>query len=508
MGQYMKQHLYLMRLALLLVCTASLLCGCFQRTSRQPDYFVHMKGVDPETGLSPSWDYEGGSFTIGLPNPDYQASCDDIWVEEDAARSGDPIYDSVIKRKNDMADKYGVTLAVVYSQGDQSENHFVSNSVNAGDGLFDAVMVSGKAAYILSCQGYFRDMYSNEYIDLSRGEIWDQNFVQSMTLNGHLYYLLGEISCSDNRATHAIVFNKNILDKYDFLPDAETFYDMARNGEWTLDKMLYYTEMLRADTDGDGSYTSNDLCGLQYSTDAILAFLQGCGVNIAQRNDRAEYGIQYNGFSAKLDEIWVRIMQTQNHYFARNRTVDFQYEPVVSSIEQTMEEDRVLFYECTVGEIEQMRRYDIEFGILPIPKYDEQQKNYICAAYEYSTMFLSVPISNLDDENTGNILTALAWEGKNTLTPAFYDVTLKGKVVKDVESREMLDIIFSSKSYDLGVFADWSGCSNWIRRGFNEYVFQMSALYERFGSKAKRLIAQQMTTDAYLPLESEGGGTG
>ena len=37
-----------------------------------------------------------------------------------------------------------------------------------------------------------------------------------------------------------------------------------------------------------------------------------------------------------------------------------------------------------------------------------------------------------------------------TLTPAYYDITLQGKAVRDEESADMLDIIFASRIFDLG----------------------------------------------------------
>ena len=48
------------------------------------------------------------------------------------------------------------------------------------------------------------------------------------------------------------------------------------------------------------------------------------------------------------------------------------------------------------------------------------------------------------------ILEALASESRRTVIPAYYEVSLKGRTVRDEESQEMLDLIFSSRVYDLG----------------------------------------------------------
>jgi len=61
----------------------------------------------------------------------------------------------------------------------------------------------------------------------------------------------------------------------------------------------------------------------------------------------------------------------------------------------------------------------------------------------------SIPVT-ADKEFSGLILESLAVESVSTVSPAFYDICLNGKVVRDEESKGMLDIIFSNKIFDIG----------------------------------------------------------
>ena len=70
---------------------------------------------------------------------------------------------------------------------------------------------------------------------------------------------------------------------------------------------------------------------------------------------------------------------------------------------------------------------------------------------EMSAYMLSVPITT-DFDFTGLITEALAYESITTITPAFYDLTLRVKNTRDDESEAMLDIIFSNRNYDIGTF--------------------------------------------------------
>ena len=95
-----------------------------------------------------------------------------------------------------------------------------------------------------------------------------------------------------------------------------------------------------------------------------------------------------------------------------------------------------------------LRSLDVNFGIVPFPKLDENQDQYYTLAEEYSRVF-SVPVT-ADAECSSLILEALSAESVSTVTPAFYDVVLDGKAVRDEESKEMLDIIFANKVFDIG----------------------------------------------------------
>ena len=96
---------------------------------------------------------------------------------------------------------------------------------------------------------------------------------------------------------------------------------------------------------------------------------------------------------------------------------------------------------------------DSDFGILPMPKYDEAQDSYYHTINANVAAVLVVPISNLNRDMTGYVLDTLGAESKNVLTPAYYERNLQGQISKDVESTISLDIIISTLRYDIGYLA-------------------------------------------------------
>ncbi|MCL2815845.1 MAG: hypothetical protein FWD23_14715, partial [Oscillospiraceae bacterium] len=123
---------------------------------------------------------------------------------------------------------------------------------------------------------------------------------------------------------------------------------------------------------------------------------------------------------------------------------------------QMLAEKRGLYLYTGMNRVTLLREAECNFGILPNPKYDETQSEYYNAVHAWCTTSVSIPVTS-DPERTGIILEALTAESYYTLRPAYYDVSLKTKLMRDDESGEMLDLIFGSRCYDLGHVYNWGG---------------------------------------------------
>ncbi|MCL2814819.1 MAG: hypothetical protein FWD23_09490, partial [Oscillospiraceae bacterium] len=100
-----------------------------------------------------------------------------------------------------------------------------------------------------------------------------------------------------------------------------------------------------------------------------------------------------------------------------------------------------------------LRSMEADFGVVPFPKADENQSRYYAASNGAWPKI--IPNTAPNPERTGIILEALAAESKNLTIPAFIEICLKTKYVRDEESSEMLTIILNSVTEDLGTTIFW-----------------------------------------------------
>jgi hypothetical protein len=101
-----------------------------------------------------------------------------------------------------------------------------------------------------------------------------------------------------------------------------------------------------------------------------------------------------------------------------------------------------------------MRDMEESYGILPIPKYDESQENYSSLVWVHHECTLGIPEAVTDKEMVSIVLEHLSYLSYYDVYPIFYDTVLMGRSTRDEQSRDMLEIIFQTRSFDPGQYWD------------------------------------------------------
>ena len=158
------------------------------------------------------------------------------------------------------------------------------------------------------------------------------------------------------------------------------------------------------------------------------------------------------------------------------------------------EDDRALFYAEVLSTIMNLRSMDTDFGLLPMPKYDSAQTDYITFVNPAASL-VGVPIYQKSKQNarrSGVLLEAMAYYGHEYIEPAFIEKAIKGKSTPDEQSIDMLEILFRHRMYDLGLINDWSA----IASGYSDLVFNNKNDYANHFKKVSKGVQKRL--DAFL----------
>jgi hypothetical protein len=123
-------------------------------------------------------------------------------------------------------------------------------------------------------------------------------------------------------------------------------------------------------------------------------------------------------------------------------------------------EGKSLFLQAALFHVDTLRQSETDFGILPMPKYDADQEEYVQSADGWCISPLVIPSIVGNKDRAGLIAEALAEASSVKVKPEYYEIILKGKLTRDEESAEMLDIIYTNFVVDPADLYQWGNFEN------------------------------------------------
>jgi len=351
--------------------------------------------------------------------------------------TAEPINDAIYYRNRKLENDYNITFT---EHLNTEPSGIARASILANSDDFEMITMRCIFSYQLAAEGLSYPVDELENINLDR-PYWYSSINEALTLFGRQYFAAGAFNLTSYDFTHMLLFNKRVAE--DFL--IPNLYETVENGEWTYDLFAKYVSMVSGDVNGDSKLDENDRWGyLANGKQVPPCFWISAGVLSIAKDENDEPVIAYD--SERFADVFTRIFEITRDTGAWYYNTD--PEDVPPSSIRIFSADNALFMDCTFFFIEYLRNMESDFGILPYPKWDNNQEKYI-SRIEGCDLFI-VPITAQDTDYVSLILEALAAESEKSVIPQYYEVALKGKYSRDDESAAMLDLIFNNRVFDFG----------------------------------------------------------
>ncbi len=430
-----------------------------------------------DSGLGAA-DYDGYAFHIFVHNTIYND-----WDADEI--TGEPINDATYERMVTVSDKANCTIEDVVVTADNRAGHVpLQTSVQAGTNDYDLVEISAYSACNALVAGLLMDLNSVSNLDLSQ-PWWDQYCTEDVTFKDSVFMATGDISICDNQATYCVYFNKQIAENYNI----GDLYSMVDNYTWTIDNFKTFAELIGEDTDNDGNHVNDkdDTYGIYIWDDIMMGIINASGLKCCTINDNGE--LELTLYSEKFIDAFDRFAA---YAYNTDTTCAYQRNGYDANYGQiAFKESRALFYMYNLSVATGLRDMDDDFGILPLPLYDENQDRYYNSIASWVTSFYCMPRNTYGAEGfsrAGYITQALAYESMYTLTPAYYEQTLKSKTSRDEESSAMLDLIFSTRTYDFGWYFEIGSYNEGIMNLLRNYSTDVTSMYQKTSKVAQKVL--------------------
>lgn len=428
-----------------ILCSLLLVSCGSGSTAQKDDTSTALSSEESTTVAAPTVpvrDFGGKTFTFyiryGADGWDWNVN-DFVSDGED----GEPVNDAVYKRNSKIEEKYNCKIEQVKTNDEWGAGN-IKTSIVAGDSAYDGTLMSSRMLVSLGLEGLLTDLTTLPDLDLTK-DYWNPKLCKELSLGGKIWYAMGDLSATDNRAVRCLYFNKDLFEKYGL----DNPYELVKSGNWTIDRFLGMVSGGLVDLNGDGKYTDDDQWGLfvQPAIGQNLYYSSGARIVNKDENDNLVLSLGTDAALGRMQDIADRVKTNKD---AMNISYDYQ------TMIPLFAEGHSLFYSEVSLFIERFRQYEFDVGMLPMPKYDENQADYCQYADGGCLNLAAIPIDSKTPDDTALLLEAMSAESVDTLTKAYYDICVTGKSVRDEESVEMLDIIFRNYMID---YADLLGDS-------------------------------------------------
>ncbi len=407
-----------------------------------------------------------------LPKKNYGDKTVTIYVEGDTLSryksieivphesAPDIISEAVLERNARVEEHFGVQIAEIRTANTEEMSSAVQDAVATGLNTYDIVMAYLPGAGTLAANDCLVDL--SEYKDILHFDepYWDAVAAESLSIAGKYYTMVGDMNLLAYDCTHCIVFNKDVVADHNL----ENPYQLVRDGEWTLDKLLEMAQQVTV-ADEDGQLNNlDDTWGFLVNNNYATTMYFGSGATITTKNDDDLPAVAIGG--EKSVSVFNKIFNICNDskvvcIDSANMQSLYTNPDCYTKATESIASKRALFRSMAVADINELSDYECSYGIIPTPKYDTEQEEY----YSYvSVLYASgatIPACAPDPEMSAIILDAMCQASTDTVKNNYYEVMLKYRKIADEDGADMLDIIFDNRVYDLIGVYNWGAANLW-----------------------------------------------
>ena len=464
----MKTTVRLLSMLLAIVLLASCFVACNGDPSSSGNEGSSGKQTNPVAGTNPDEgsdgslqviDWGGELYTILGRDGGAQSQFTSFEVGYDELPV-DVVGQAVYKRNQDIKNKYNFK---VVQQLVTEPSTTAQIAYESGDDLYDLVIYRPSVVQAHAQSGYLLNLAELDHVNLEH-ESWYQDVNEELTIGDKLYYTTNDFLLQDKHRFWYCFYNRGLAQDLNL----GYFEDMVDNNEWTMENVTKIVKQGYADIDTTVGRSNGDRYGLayqEYFTFTVFAFSSGFRLTEKDNNNYP----QLVGATDKAINTLESVFGLIDNNGTWCQQSDGSFDNDDSHPEVMFKRGQVVLLQAFTSFIDffLMDETGIAYGALPNPKYDKDQENYYVFPNVGNGSFLAVPYTVGDEEFAGYALEAITEESTDTSYTAYIDTKCKYQDAYDKDCARMLDLCFSSCTYDIGSFCNFGGLYASLHSGGN-----------------------------------------
>ena len=368
----------------------------------------------------------------------------DTSVYQDSETQPGTINNVIADRNDFLRAKYGAEIKVLKIADEELTNE-LKNSISAGTQFCDMLSLPANQTVKLYIAGLLEDMNSLPDFNVENA-YFDSKTAKSLATNSTLYLLPDPTSLYYDDI-YAMFFNRDLV----VSSGAENPETLVAQGKWTWDKFNETVRTAASDvynTSTPDLNTSTFGFGAYYTEDNYpMVMWTSCGQKIVENSYKRSIE-----FSMSVDSIVTVAEKLMKSYNSRARL------PIDGNgAAAAFESGRLVFFVNKLDYLYALRDGSVsgsEYGVLPMPKYTEEQHDYCCLV-DSDARVISVPktLKNADESKrryVSLIISATCASGRTTIKKAYLQYHIAQYLMNNNEA-VMLETVIDSATFDFTV---------------------------------------------------------
>ena len=403
-------------------------------------------------------------------------------LEDEEGQITDIVAEAVWRRNNIVQERLDVEIKFIEEIHRDSFNKTVMNSINASSDDYDVFVGHQRFQVELASQGVMKNLANLENLDLTK-PYWAGDYIENLSYKGISYWITGDMQNSFIGDAWVMFVNSTL---WNMTNSDKDIYSLVREGKWTLDTLNEVVANTYVDNNGNGKVDGEDRFGF-----FLEPSIRGTAMMLSSEvfySDKDAEGVPY------------LIIQDEHTYNAFEKIHGMMYnnqgvlnkEPDEIEDNDMFVQDNLMILIDNIATLssDEFRDMESDYKVIPLPKYDEQQENYVTTHYDGVAVIgipITVPEEHIDAITaTLEVTSSVAHE---ISLPAYYDGAMKNKYSRDPEQAEMVDLIHDTITGDFAhIYGDVVGkyCSlysfwsaNLMRESISSMLQKNAKLWEK-----------------------------
>ena len=430
-------------------------------------------------------DYNGAEIVILVSNKDSQVVDMFKYDEEDQS-----VLNSAIHRKNEhVKQDYNVTFTTVADVNGTNGAQSMINAYHSGTLDYDIAYICAYDVVGLATQGILYDLKKLDGVNLSNSW-WDQRANTDLSINDQMYFTTGDIDVWDDMQQFIMMFNRSMFTEEVNTCTVDDLYSIVEEGKWTYDKFYELGRGVTREFDGEDKMGAGDIYGMITWDDTIYSVFSSTGAKVV-KNENNTLSLGMIG-----DERSINCMTDYTEWTKQN-AYNYSRDGGGSKAIKMFQENRALFFMGRLISLNHYRDMESDFGVIPVPKYSEQDEYYVTVSPYHTSMICTLSIDEQVNMR-GDILESCAYWSAQECTPAYREKVLEGTNIRDEGSLMTLKLCATNRIYDIGFYIRPGSIDGQLIILYRKWGTEFASTYEQYKAAAEQDIASVASAYARL----------